>query len=110
MSHSADTLLRKPVPTRRGTSQWLRRALIFATVVVLVNALVGDGGLVQTLRARREYAGALAKLNTIQHQNAALAETVRRLDRDARTIEGVAREELGFIRGGEVMFVLAPVR
>jgi cell division protein FtsB len=110
MSHSTDSQLRQPVPTRRGTSQWLRRALIFATVVVLVNALVGDGGLVETLRARREYAEALVNLDAIQQRNAALAETVRHLDGDARTIEGIAREDLGLVRRGEVVFVLAPVR
>ena len=109
MSQPIDPPLRKPLSSRRGTCQWLRRALIFATVVVLVKALIGDGGLVDTVRARREYAEALRRLDAIQHQNAALAETVRRLDGDARTIENIARDELGYIRRGELMFVLAPM-
>ena len=111
MAQDLDTPLVRPLPpVRRGTSQWLRRALIFATVVVLVNALVGDGGLAETLRARREYAAALAQLAALQRENAALAETARGLERDARTIEGVARKELGFVRRGEVMVVLGPAR
>jgi cell division protein FtsB len=110
MSDSFDTLLRKPLPPRRGTSQWLRRALVFAAVVVLVNAVAGDGGLLETLRARREYARALATLEALQRDNVMLGETVHRLSGDARAIESIAREELGFIRPGEVLFVLASER
>lgn len=110
MNRAIDTLLVKPLPLRRGQSAWLRRALIFATVVVLLNALVGQGGLSESLRARREYADVQARLSALQRENAFLAGQMRRLSSDSRTIEGVAREELGLIRRGEVMFVLKPVR
>ena len=109
MIRTTDTPPVKPAP-RRGQNVWLSRALIFATVVVLVNSLVGHGGLAESLRARREYAEARARLIALQHENAGMAEQMRRLSSDPRTIEGIAREELGVIRPGELMFVLTPVK
>ena len=110
MNRVIDTPLVRPMPLRRGQSIWLRRALIFATVVVLVNALVGQGGLAESLRASREYADAQARLSALQRENVALSEQMRRLSNDPRTIESVAREDLGLIRRGELMFVLKPIR
>jgi cell division protein FtsB len=110
MDRLMNTLLVKPLPPRRGTSVWLRRALIFATVVVLVNALVGQGGFAESVRAQHEYAAALARLSALQHDNAELATRAHGLAHDAKTIETVARQDLGVIRPGEVMFVLKPVK
>jgi cell division protein FtsB len=110
MNRAMDTPLVKPLPARRGQNVWLRRALIFATVVVLVNAFVGQGGLSASLRARRQYMETQARLSALQRENAFLADHMRRLAADPRTIESVAREELGLIRAGEVMFVVSPVK
>ncbi|MBA2303543.1 MAG: septum formation initiator family protein [Acidobacteria bacterium] len=95
---------------RRRQSPWLRRALIFATVSVLVNSLVGERSLAETVRARREYAQAEARLQDLRRDNASLLDYAARLARDPRTIEAVARGELGLIHPGEVLFVLQPVR
>jgi cell division protein FtsB len=108
MKRAIDTALVKPLPLRRGQSIWLGRALIFATIVVLVNALVGQGGLAESLRANREYADAQARLLALQRDNAVLADQMRRLAGNPRTIERIAREEFGLIRPGEVMFVVKP--
>jgi cell division protein FtsB len=105
-----DSPLVKPLPPRRGQSVWLRRALIFATIVVLVNTLVGHGGMIESRRAQRKYAAAAATLAQLQHENAMMAERVRKLSGDRRTIEGAAREELGLIRPGEIMFLVEPVQ
>ena len=110
MNRVMDTPLVKPLPPRRGQNVWLRRALIFATVVVLVNAFVGQGGLSASLRARREYMDMQARLSALQRENALLADHMRRLAADPRTVERVAREEFGLIRAGEVMFVVGPVK
>ena len=106
MNRSPESPLLRPIPVRRGHNVWLRRALIFATTVVLVNALVGQGGLIESLRARHEYSDTFERLTALQRENESLADRMRKLAGDARTIEGVAREDLGLIRPGEVMFVL----
>jgi cell division protein FtsB len=101
---------RPDLPRRRRESPWMRRALVFVTCVVLADALIGDRGLLQTIRARREYRLAAETLRLLQHENAALREKSRRLLEDPRTIEAVAREELGLIRPDEILVVVKTPR
>jgi cell division protein FtsB len=58
------------------------------------------------MRARRKYQEVAASLDTLRQENAKLREDMRRLNEDPATIEGVAREELGLIRPGEIVFIL----
>ena len=97
------------LPPRRRERAWTGRVLCFAACVLAVNALIGERGLSETLRARREFNAAIAELSRLQYENAMLAETIRRLRHDAPTIENVARAELGLIRPGEVLVVLKTV-
>jgi cell division protein FtsB len=97
------------LPPRRRERTWTGRVLCFAACVLAVNALIGERGLSETLRARREFNAAIAELSRLQYENAMLAETIRRLRHDAPTIENVARAELGLIRPGEVLVVLKTV-
>jgi cell division protein FtsB len=79
-------------------------------VVLVVDALVGNRGLLETVRARRQYAEVAADLARKRRDNAQLREWARRLREDPNTIESVAREELGLIRDGEVLFILRDAR
>jgi cell division protein FtsB len=94
------------LPPRRREQRWIGRALCFAACVLAVNALIGERGLSETLRARREFRQAVSDLSRIQYENASLASTVDRLRHDADTIESVARAELGLIRPGEILVVV----
>jgi cell division protein FtsB len=94
------------LPPRRREHAWTGRVLCFAACVLAVNALIGERGLSETLRARREFHAAVAGLSRLQYENATLAETINRLRHDAPTIENVARAELGLIRPGEILVVL----
>jgi cell division protein FtsB len=94
------------LPPRRRERAWTGRVLCFAACVLAVNALIGERGLSETLRARREFNAAVAELSRLQYENAALAETIYQLRHDAPTIENVARAELGLIRPGEILVVL----
>lgn len=84
----------------------LNGLLVFATLVLLVDALVGDKGLVERMRARRQSEREKAAVETVKHENAALREKVQRLRDDPAAIESIAREELGLIRPGELLFIL----
>jgi len=94
-------------------SSFRRRAvnytLTFITVVLVVDALVGDKGLLETMRARKQYAEVAASLAAVQLQNDRLRDQIQRLTSDPETIESVAREELGLIRPGELVFVVKDV-
>ena len=65
--------------SRRRPNAWLGRVLAFITCVVLFDALVGEQGLAQTLRARHERRSAVAALDGLRNENAGLREQIRRL-------------------------------
>jgi len=77
--------------------------------VIVIDALVGDRGLLATLRARREYHELAAGIARARAENARLADQARRLRDDPRTIEEVARRELGLIKPGERVFIVKDV-
>jgi cell division protein FtsB len=97
-------------PTHRSPGRRIGRILllVFAGVLVL-DALVGDRGLLATLRARREYHELAATIDRERAENTRLADQARRLRDDPRTIEEVARRELGLIRPGEKVFIVKDV-
>lgn len=101
---------RPKLPHRRRENPWLGRALVFATCVVMADALFGERGLSQMLRVKREYRQSMTGLTHLRNENAALRDRMRRLQDDPATIEGVARRELGLIRPGEILVVVKDAR
>ena len=83
--------------------------LLFAAIIV-VDALVGDQGLMVMRRARRQHAELEATTLKLRAENARLREEVRRLTEDPAAIEEVARRELGLIRPGEKVFIIKDLR
>jgi cell division protein FtsB len=90
-------------PVRRRTIHLL---LVFVTVVLVVDALVGDKGLMQTIRAQRQHRELVASLDDVRRRNAGLREDIRQLREDPAAIEALARKELGLLRPGEVLFIV----
>jgi len=106
---------RKPVPAAPSLlAPWRTRllnyALGFVTIVLVVDALVGNKGLLDTIRARRQYEIVSADLARKRHENARLRDEIRRLTNDPSAIESLAREELGLIRDGELLFIVRDVK
>jgi cell division protein FtsB len=95
----------QPQPPRwRG--RFLNLALGFVAIVLVVDALVGNRGLLETMRARRQYAQLAADLARQRRENERLRDDIRRLLEDPSAIESVAREQLGLMRDGEVLFIV----
>ena len=92
-----------PFPARRKTVQLL---LLFVTLVLIIDALVGEKGLLETMRASRQHQELTASIERLRLENNRLREQVGRLRDDPATIESVAREELGLIRPGELLFIV----
>ncbi len=82
---------------------------MFLASVILVDALVGDRGLLATMRARREYDELAATITRERAENAQLREEARRLREDPSAIEEIARRELGLIKPGEKVFIVKDV-
>ena len=110
----------EPPPTKRRHTQTLNRKarnrrllhlglMLFALVIVL-DALAGDRGLLAMIRVRAQYNALAATLAHERAENARLGEQARRLRDDPTAIEEVARRELGLIKPGEKVFILKDVQ
>ncbi len=106
--------------TKAATTQTVQRAqrrgrrilaglFFFVVCVLVVDALVGDQGLVATIRARKQYDDLAADLAKVRSENAALREEARRLREDPAAIEEIARRELGLMSPGEKLFIIRDV-
>jgi cell division protein FtsB len=105
MAQPPDTVL-LTLPHRRRESRWIQRILLFAIVVLLVDALFGERGLRETLLASDRYTDAVRELNAVRAENTALKHEALRLTRDPRAIETEARRHLGLLRPGEILFIV----
>jgi cell division protein FtsB len=92
-----------PQAKRRRTLQML---LVFVTLVLVINALVGERGLMETLRARKQHQELVGSIERLRIENARLRDEARRLRTDPGTIEALARQELGLIKPGEMLFII----
>ena len=88
---------------RRRTVHFL---LIFVTIVLVVDALVGEKGFLETLKVRRQHRELAASVEALRQDNARLRAHMGRLTNDPAEIESVAREELGLIKPGEILFII----
>lgn len=95
----------KPTASRPG-QRLVRYALILVTLILVVDAIVGEKGLLALFQARRQYQAVEQALTQERETNAELREEARRLREDAAAVEELARQELGLIRPGEKLFVI----
>jgi cell division protein FtsB len=84
----------------------VRLMLLVFVVVILVDALVGERGLLAERKARQnqqELSDAIARTKA---ENQLRREEIQRLENDPAAIEDVARRDHNFIRKGEKVFIL----
>ena len=100
-----------PVAPRRAKPKGrAARFLVILVASLLVgNALIGQRGLVSMIRADQEFVTLSGMLFALRAENEGLRHQVRQLREEPRVIEELAREELGFIRPGEMLFIVTPV-
>ena len=87
----------------------LRHGLVFITLVIVVEAIAGEKGLLALLQARRQYSTLERSLERARAENAELRDLARRLREDPKAIEEQARRELGLIKPGEMLFIIKDV-
>ena len=92
---------------RRRAVQYM---LLFVGCVLVVDALVGEKGLLAMMKARQQYQALEQSLQSARSENARLREEARRLREDPSAIEDLARRELGLIRPGEKLFIVRDAR
>lgn len=98
-----------PAARRRRGRRAVQMLLVCAGCVLLLNAVVGERGLIAMAEARREHRALERQVEALRIENDRLREEARRLQNDPAAIEDVARRELGLIRPGERVFILRDV-
>ena len=91
---------------RRRRRRMVQYVLVFVGCVVLVDALVGDKGVLQMMKKEQEYRALERRLAAAQAKNAHLSAEARRINSDPAAIEEIARRELGLIKKGEKVFII----
>ncbi len=87
----------------------VRFILGFIALVLIIDALFGDRGFLDTLHARRKQKVLMMQIAHLEDQNARLRHEARRLREDPEAVEALARRELGLIKPGEVLFIIKDV-
>ena len=83
--------------------------LVLIGCVIIVDALVGERGLLAMRKARQQYQALERSLAVEKADNVRLREEALRLRHDPNAIEELARRELGLIKPGEKLFILKDV-
>jgi len=87
----------------------LLSACALGLVALAVVAVVGDHGLLHLRRLQAEQHSLDQTAVQMQQRNQALGERIQRLQSDERYIERLARERLGLVKPGEIVYrVTAP--
>jgi len=80
--------------------------IVLVGCVLMIDALVGDKGLLAMIEARDRYRELEASLQEAKAENARMREQARRLREDPAAIEEIARRELGLMKPGEKLFII----
>ncbi len=95
-------------PRRRGFGRRIvPKLILLATFILIVDALVGDKGLLERIRENQRSRQVAESLDNLRRENAHLREQSRRLrEEDPGAIETAARKQLGMIKPGEMLFII----
>lgn len=81
-------------------------ASVIALIALVVGSLFGDRGVLQLLAEKEKAADLARQIDELRAENGRLARDIAALRSDPRSIERLAREELGLARPGETVFVI----
>lgn len=111
----AETRAEEPAVSNVGRGlRWLKRIGLAAVAALLLGYLpfevYGEKGIRQYLRLKRELKEIRGRNTRLRLGVAALRREILALRDDRATLERVARDELGLIKEGEIVFVVRKQR
>ena len=86
----------------------MRFLVVLVASLLVGNALIGERGLITMVRANRDLFALSQMIAALRAENEGLRDEARRLLEEPQAIEELARRELGLIRPGERLFIVAP--
>lgn len=84
----------------------MRQILCLALFALLVHDIFGPHGFIAMRRTQKEIDDIRAQIGKVNAENKSLADEVDALKTDPKSIERIAREEMGLARPGEMIFKL----
>lgn len=84
--------------------------LIGAIFLVALLSLFGSKGLMEVLALKGRSEAIEEEIGRLRRQNASLAERIKRIHEDPSYLEQLARQELGMIKEGELLFIFPQER
>ncbi|MGO9640432.1 MAG: FtsB family cell division protein [Candidatus Acidiferrales bacterium] len=84
--------------------RFARPILFFALLALGVHDIFGDHGFIAMRRTQKEIEQMRGDISKLNDENRALSDQVTALKSDPRTIERIARDEMGLARPGEIIF------
>ncbi len=111
--HSKDAL--DVAREKRDARQVRTRKVILGVVslltsILIINALIGEQGVIAVMRARAERTTLETVTNSLQTENNELRQFADELRNDSSTIERIARDDLGLILPGEQVLIIGKPR
>ena len=92
------------MPLSTGSLRWLSYTLAALLVTFSLFTTFGDRGLLHFRRLSEEKRKLDERNFRLQRTNEALRERIYRLRHDNRYLEKIAREDLGLVRRGEIVY------
>ena len=84
------------------------KLLVLVLVVLAAASFMGNRGLMRLYHLQRERAELTREIDRLRTANAALEEEARPLKGDLSGVEAIAREELGLVKPGEIVYEFRP--
>ncbi len=95
------------MPPRKKNRPWLSLALLALLLGFALFTVFGERGLLHLWRLSEENKRLDEKNFRVHRENEILGDKINRLRHDNRYLEKVAREELGLVRPGEIVYQFA---
>jgi cell division protein FtsB len=94
-------------------TEWVRRRVYWAigillALYILIPLLVGDMGVVKYFKMRQTYDRLQQDVQNLSKENEKIETRIKALRSDPETIERIARDRLGLVRAGEVIYQFEP--
>ena len=109
-SHSQRPRPRHRLESARDARQRRKRllgyVLFVGSLVLVVNALFGENGYLETVRVQHEYSDIAAESGRVHQENQASREYLDRLENDDAAIEEAASDQLDMIYPGETLIII----
>lgn len=102
-------VLKSRVLTNQIGKERIRNFIIAIIIGILVIVFVtGRKGLIRLMQLKIEESKLKSDIGKLNKNNVRLSEEIEKLQNDPKTIEKIAREELGLVKKGETIYKFVP--